>query len=572
MKSFSKIFKTATFILTAIFAGISLFMIITASDIKNTVLSNQLHKNMFNKYDIYTEAQTVINSSIKDYMSNLKKSYPDAAQQNEDIFSMLEDSVTPDMIKTNIDSLRDGIFQYINNERKFLPDIYLNNGKPKTQSASLKEETENSPIQAFAKIEKINLSAILLYINRSDISDALFQLKFLNYAISVIPGYLSLFLLLAIIIGLFIDLKPSSFSKWVTIFASTCGVLLLISSLLLYYYSKFVLPKSIYPIVISVPLKANVILSYLQGCIFSVALPQFVLGVCIGLSAFAALFLTLPALKKLSKNVNITHDVVNKTNTHKTVLKIVFSSLCLLIVSLIFYKTSIVKSVYEKNDFSLAISKMMNVNTVTEVISAKDEAVYTLEVKLVDKKSGDPVPNVSINVAGQSSITGNNYNQTLLTNDTGSARYTLDKGNFRISFDPDTLSENYQIPAAFFSELKSAGTTIITVNLEEPREIDINDWGIVEVEILDKDNNPMPNIQLTVDGIISAPGYPNDIFSYTNSEGIAVFKTGAGSYKIKCVEDDFPEQYELPQPIEVILKPNSVTRYTIRLVNVKNQE
>jgi hypothetical protein len=100
---------------------------------------------------------------------------------------------------------------------------------------------------------------------------------------------------------------------------------------------------------------------------------------------------------------------------------------------------------------------------------------------------------------------------------------------------------------------------------------DPQNWGIAEIEVLDKDNEPVPNLDLAVEGIVAAPGFPNNVLSITNSEGISVFKLNEGNFKVGFSETTFPEQYIVPSSIDVKVTANTVTRYTIRLAENKNQ-
>ncbi|MCX8129939.1 MAG: hypothetical protein N3I35_07565 [Clostridia bacterium] len=572
MKSYKKVIKLIIFTASAILSGISLFIIFTTANINNTVLEASYHSQLFSKHDIYKKAHSVISSSMNQYIDSLKKASPEDFVQHKQVFDLLRKSVTPDLVKFNVDSIREGLFQYFRGERKFLPDIYLS-----TSKSDLKESTgniektgtvtsPNSPYQALTKIEKINLSAILLYINRSDIYDTFFKIKFLYYAFDQIPGFFILVLFLLAFIGIYTCSKFTSATRWIAAFTLTGGVLSIFSGIGLFFYTYSLMPKNIYPLVMSLPLQKDVVISYLDDCIKPIAVSASVFGVF--LIFLSAAFFYLPAIIPLlfsSKKTNNKEKFVF-SNSYRILKNTLFAFFCLLLLSVIFYKLNVIASDFEANGFGMAITKMKNANTVTQIISAKDEAVYTLHVKLVDSKTNAPITNTKIFVDGKSTITDKYLSKSILTDEAGTAKFTLDKGAFRISFDSDNFPTQYQIPAALFCELKSAGTTIITVNLEEPKT-EVQPWGIVELEVLDKENKPVAELELTIDGIVSAPGFPNTLFSVTNSEGIAVFKINPGKYKIAFVPEKFPGQYTIPVPVDVLVSADSVTRYTFRIVD-----
>jgi hypothetical protein len=247
------------------------------------------------------------------------------------------------------------------------------------------------------------------------------------------------------------------------------------------------------------------------------------------------------------------------------------SILFTIIISVLTYKFYIFKKEFYSNDFPVVISKIKNANTITQVISARDTVIYTLLIKIVDKKTHDPVPNVEVNVSGQSSTQSKSFNQTLTTDDLGEARYSLDKGTFRVSFAATHFPTEYQLPSPFYFDLKTAGTKIITINLENTPKNN-QDWGIAEIEVLDKENKPVPDLDLSVQGVVTAPGFPNNVFSITNSEGISIFKLNEGNFKIGFDETSFPEQYVIPSFIDVTITANTVTRYTIRLAEKKKSK
>jgi len=242
-----------------------------------------------------------------------------------------------------------------------------------------------------------------------------------------------------------------------------------------------------------------------------------------------------------------------------------------LTLSALFFNLHIFRKEFYSNDFPVIISKMRNANTTTEVISASDTAVYSFLLRLVDKVTGAPVPNVEINVSGEADVQKKHFNYTYSTDDAGEARFSLDKGTFRVSFTASNFPSDYKLPSPFYFDLKSAGTKIVTMSLEKAPIMETQSWGIAEIEVLDKDNKPVPDLDLSVLGIVLAPGFPNDVVAITNSEGIAAFKLNEGNYSIGFKESTFPKAYVQPDSIDITITANAVTRYTIKLAENKNK-
>jgi hypothetical protein len=171
------------------------------------------------------------------------------------------------------------------------------------------------------------------------------------------------------------------------------------------------------------------------------------------------------------------------------------------------------------NDFKNVILKIKGIEKVTQVISAKGDAIYTLYVKLEDEEMNTPVQDIALNVTGSSNVTDMNYNETIYTDISGTARLKLDKGSFLLNFANNSSSVRYKLPDAFSVDLKSPGTTIITINLEKQEEIN---QGVVEIEVFGVDNKPVNNLLLYVNDPEADTYSPSGKrYSYTNSEGIA---------------------------------------------------
>jgi hypothetical protein len=564
MNLFYKILKRFLFISTAIMAGISIFAALAVFNTNKTILNSNFHKELFTKNDIYTKTQSVLNNSMAGFISDLKKSSPDNFNQYNKVLLILEKSLTPEMIKYNLDSVREGLFQYFSGERRFLPDIYLSEQAQINADKKIIEEKDESPANALTKIDKINLSAILLYINRSDISDFLFITKSFYFITQTIPGFSLLLFLLFSLIGLIVCVKPIHVIKWIIVTLSTCCLFSLILGLTIIIFNNYIIPSNIYQLTMSIPLQSEVILAYIHDSIMPISTSLLVTSIFLFILTF--IIFNLPNFFKtlFSKQIDD-----NAKKSQRFLKNSVYIIVCFLAVSSIVYKYDITKKSFDDNDLGVALSKLKNVNTVTEVIPAKKEAIYGLNIKLVDAKTKTPIADTQINISGKSSLLKKDFNNISATDSSGIAKFKLDKGTFRISFLQHNFPTGYQLPSPFFFDLKSAGTTIITINLQTMPDDAKEKWGIAEIELLDKDNLPVPNIELSAQTPVYAPGFPDNIHSFTNSEGIAVFKLNEGNYNVNFVETKFPLTYKLPPSVEISISYNILNRYTIRLVDSK---
>ena len=109
----------------AVLAGICLFAASVSVIADKSVMEVDFHKHLFEKNNIYSHTQSILSSSMNDFINNLKKNSAADFEKHTDIFYVLQKSTTPEMIKTNLDSIRDELFEFFEGKRQFLPDICL---------------------------------------------------------------------------------------------------------------------------------------------------------------------------------------------------------------------------------------------------------------------------------------------------------------------------------------------------------------------------------------------------------------------------------------------------------------
>ncbi|MDF2524430.1 MAG: hypothetical protein K0R31_2071 [Clostridiales bacterium] len=261
------------------------------------------------------------------------------------------------------------------------------------------------------------------------------------------------------------------------------------------------------------------------------------------------------------------NENLSKKKSSTIVLNILLILSILTVLTAIGYRYSTIQKDFKENDFQTVWLKMKGTASVKEVIAAKDAAIYEVEVKVVDEKTNNPIPNIQVYVYGKSASGKQDFNENKLTDSIGSSKFSLDKGSFRIFFNPSSFPSQYVMPTPFFLDIKAAGSKIVTISLESIQSK--QKWGIVEIEVLDKENKPVRGVELGVIQNVNTSGNPDFLYSYTNSEGIAVFKITEGNYKAAFSEAKFPKKYQLPQPIDVTSPPDKAARYTLRLVNTQ---
>ena len=533
-------------------------MLSSTVTVKKSVMNPQFHDSLLKKHDLYSYTQKQITDSFENF--NINTGSDNDSDQFANLLLSLKKSITPDLINMNLDSLVDGIFKYLNGKSNFLPDIVLNT-EPTIDTINPNNMTDQNQKYSYAlsKIEKINLSLILQYFDRTDIADSLSIIKLYFYFVNNIPIFLALITILLFIIAAAFSTNVIKIFKWLALLFSTWAALSL-SSAIFIIYKSYTLNNNIYPITSSIPLPADITLSYIVDCLKGIWVTLMLLGIIVG----TITMLLLIILK--TKRINLMEN--QKSSDKLRLLGSIKYGACIfmfmLVISVLINKSYIVKKEFSDNNFPVIINKLKNYSAVTKVIPAKDTSIYVLVLNIVDKNDKTPVANIKMHLSGEAP-TGKVNSLDIVSDENGDAKYTLDKGKYRLSFDSDSFPKIYQLPSPVFFELNSPGTTIISIELDKAHDINLNKWGMAEIEVFDKDNIPVKNIELYVEGIPSAPGNPDTLKAVTNSEGIAVFRLNEGKYKIGFTDTAFPQNYKIPSPIDVSVLANSIGRYSIKL-------
>ncbi|MDQ2085491.1 hypothetical protein RBH29_03470 [Herbivorax sp. ANBcel31] len=563
MHTFSYYIKNISNVLTSIISGFLLFLAVLALILINTVMTSDFHKNMFEKNEIYVETQKIIDDSREDVVSLIKGQSSELSQQQKEIIYILENSTSPEMVRTNLDKINQDIFQYFNGKRRFLPDIYVDMKPPNFDKI---ETTDSNYVSS--KITRVNLNALIMSFNRGDILDVFLLIRFLFFCINSMPALFLLAVLFMLLIQIIIMKKPSNVLGWILNVCFFSSILFVILGVSIFIYSKNLLPVQLNEIMWPIPINLNALLSYIQDSTSLLSLLSILSGISLFLLAYIIILFKKTFLKFIAnKNLFKLTFIKNYKNLFK---HIICTFLFISILLGLGYNVYSFRKDFNSNNFSNIISKYTNSSSVTEVVSAKNENIYTLQINLVDSDTNAPVENVEINVDGKAEVSNKHYNLTETTDNTGIAKFHLRKGTFHIDFLSASPLDNYILPSPFYFDLISVGTTVITINLDKHSESE--SYGVIEIEILDHNNEPFEEIELLIENskthkkdILESNDTPDKYYSITNPDGIAVFKKEKGTYIAKFSESKFPKEYIIPEPFEINILPGIVSRYTIKL-------
>lgn len=562
MKYYLEYARKVFLIISAIIVSLLIFISSSALHVNQNIFNPSFHGKLFVKHDIYSGVTYILDNSITKFIAYIKQVSPDSYTQQKDIFDMLEQTTSREAVTRSIDYLREGIYEYLSDQRKFLPDIVLRSTDDTSVSAAEKSSSN------FFNISKVNLGAVLMYANRNDIVDYLAFTKLVFDFSSRLPNLTLPLLLLffTLSFGLFKNFKE--LFKWLKLTFISSAILFATAIISLFIMTYFWLPRSILPVTMVLSMDSKPVLAYAKDCVN----PYLIFGAVIFLTSV----LLVIANDKLHDKFKILDEapiVENDTFQSETQIKIysiikisLFIFVVILLSSSFGIKVNTLAKDFNENDYASVIYKMRGVETISEVIPAKDDLVHDVQVKVVDAKTEEPVKDIRVNVTGKNGDNGKEYSDSQVLDKAGLAKFSLDKGTFKLSFySPTFPAGKYKLPGSVFFELNTPGTKVITINLESVQTSQTK-TGFAEIEILDPDNKPLGGIELQLSSEPSTTGHPDSVSSVSNSQGIAVFKLNEANYTVKFNTSKLPAKYTVPDDFTITIKPEKTSRYTIKLV------
>lgn len=558
----------------SVIAGLCLYMAIVSAIINLTILNPEFHKELFSKYNIYNHAEKAVNESISSLLKDVEKYYPHMSDRFMNVLGAIDSKLTREMVRSNLDNIREGIFRYFSDEVAFLPDIYLNTSgfhtanSPETGAPALNSNEFPASINIINKIEKINLEAILTYLNRYDIIDGIMAVKLICNILKYLP-LIGVLAFLAVHAGFIsIGAKPGTLRLRLRISLLLCGALSLVSGLLLHTAVYAFLE----PVASSLPLERDVSASYILASVTPATRCLVLGGVALLLLPFLLHYLLrkikvffgkkpMPVKFKSATFANQFIRVFFSMAKIRSILTIILFLLTLIKFGLTVYAAG--KSITSGN-LSDIVHKLAYKDTQKiRVIPAENSTIYAFSLRVVERETGLPVTGIEVQVAGESWEKDRFFNEQGTTNEDGT-KLILAKGTFRCSFIQNEAIEEFYMPSPFYFELKESGTTIITVYLDRK----VNKPGIIELEVLDGDYNPIEGAIIKLNGsTLESEGQA--FYSVTNADGIAVFRMMEGVYELEFAASEAVNSYKLPLPFNVESISFQTNRYTVCLVKSK---
>lgn len=541
----------------AVISGILLFASAGAASLDRGLFSSSFHLSLINKYGIYGQLEKTVDNALKNYLNDIKSGPVENEKQKEQLFLLVDKAVTPDMIKLNTDTLVSGLMKYFSGEAGFLPDIYLKpaNGAPVLSSHDTIQQASPIPEQSLSGIDRISLNVVLMYMDRNDIINTFSEIRLIRFGLSYAPVFLVLFSFFLLVLAVSLS-RGRGMKARLSQAAFSAGISGIVSGFVLLGFSWLYQPGFLAISPLGKYIQRDSFYGYLRACIQSPA---------ISLAVFGAILLAAAFIIQLIPE-NLFQKTFQKQSSFKKHGKALATILLVLLLAGIFLaEAEAMKSDFHSKDLGAALERLSGASAYTAVTAARDEIIYSVEVRTVDKLTGDPVQGLQMSLNGILYENGKTYSESGTSDESGKVKFNILKGGFKLEFDQSKFPESYKIPASYPFEVKTAGTTIITVNLEKTEG---KKPGIAELLVLGIDNKPLENLELAAEeyakegeeGTISGK-----VYSFTNKEGVGVFKLVEGHYRITFPGSAFPEQYLSPEPLEIDVAADVTVNYSIKL-------
>jgi hypothetical protein len=559
----------------AVISGILLFAAAAAASLDGSIFNSSFHLGLMERYGIYSQLEKTADNALKNYLSEIKSGPSENKVQAEQLFSLIGKAVTADMVRLNTDSIVKGLINYFSGEVRFLPDIYMKPAGENSAQASQNDlqQLSSLPENSLAGIDTISLNGVLLYMDRNDIINALSEVRLFSFVLSYAPVFLVLLSLFLLIPAVMLAMR-SKIKACLSLAAAAAGVSGIASACLMLVLSRLYLPEYLSSSPLTEYIQYDALYGYVKSCVQRPAAGIAVFGAA--LLVIACLVRLLPRhLKFLQKPASNRSFV--KMLPHPDCAKFLANHgkalagglLALLLAGALLIQAEAMKGDFHLKDLGTSLAILRGKSPYSAVTSARDDTVYSVEVRTVDRQSGAPIQGLEMRLEGKLSDSGKDYSESGTSDESGKTRFDLLKGSFQLEFDRSLFPQAYALPSSYPFEINAAGTTIITVNLEKNEG---KKTGIAEILVLGIDNKPLENLELSaeespVEGEEAASA--GKVYSFTNQDGVAVFKLTEGSYKVSFMEPAFPQQYLIPEPIEIEVTGDASANYSLKLAKKK---
>lgn len=513
--------------------------------LRMTICNSNYHKALFIRHNIGLNTYNYVNSTIDSIFEDVLSDSPDDFKSN--LATTIKSSISLKFVSLNVENIRNDIFKYFYGEKEFLPDISFSD---LGNSQGIEKLAQNITSSNFKTLKSVNLSTIFETFNLSQVSNILFVIKFIFFIIKTLPTYLLLIMLFLLFCSIVLTDDSSLIKLMLKCYMSLCFVSFILLGILTICIPHFLLNKHMF---LPPNFDKNITMLF-YNYTKDLFLPLAIMFFAFSLLSITVLFVSKKSLLFFNKLSNF--NIFDKLSSYYSIFFYSIASLILIVC--ISYKTSIIKTSIELNNFDNLISSQ-------KVVIAKNDTLYAVQILVLDAKTKMPIPDIAISMTGISND-GSYYNNMARTNLDGTLSFEASKGHFHIDFVSDLFPPEYVLPKRSHVTFDTARTVILPFNLKYVKNNSSKEnLGCVSITMLDSSNMPYPNIKLC---FTPKDNPSKKEYVIANSDGVAVFRGPAAQYTVSTCKSKFPtSQYYIPNSFDIDLENGTSSSYTIKLVS-----
>lgn len=448
-------YRKPVILISGLAAGLLLFVALLAVQLNNIFFNSDFQKSAVGRLDIYERL--------------LAPAYTDSRGSANTLFeAALKNTVTQDLFNRNVNSLVDGLIDFVSGRTNKLPDLYLSgDGK-----LSLAASAGMTP----AAVEKINLQLLMMFSDEQYLNDVLSAISLVQFLLSYLP--LFLLLLVAALIAAVSKRSPAYILDWMH---NAVLSFFILSWLAAWFFGSlpWLLPFS----GTSSAAAGRVVMDYMRYCTGSISAGILLSGLILFLGYKIALhmyvhFCKTPETTQLS-------SLPNKNATVASRIKVVSwtypkRALSLLLISSIIYSLSALMliekagSVFNKRNLDNAVLYIMGSISYNRYTDARNEDVCFLNIRVLDENDKKPVKNIlaaiyPLDAEVDGKTVKNKETAPEKTDNDGTVSFLLTDGRFRLklysSGIPGYEGQAVPAPLSYDFSLSTPGRTDLTVIL-----------------------------------------------------------------------------------------------------------
>lgn len=476
-------------------SGILLFLASFSMLINSIVFNSEFQKETFENLGMY--------KSVSELAETFSSDTDIISDQYQPI---VKSNITQDLVSINLKSLIEGLTEYFKGNTDSLPDLHLA-GINDTWSlindstinattindtnvyGSLDAESQHnnadisSPAvktaaaaQPLASLDKINLNVLFMIFGERHITDILLVISLFQFIFSHIPIFALMFFIT--LFAIMLNSNLADFRVWLKSSVTSFFLLCLAAGCLIQLIFITKLPYLLSLLDKLEPISEGVLSGYITYCTNTLSVQIILSGIILFCTVQASVYLFENKYQSvISVNCSLScslepsfiykpiKEKAHKIQSQRKTSILIYALIALLGIS-VYVQTNTASHDFIKRNLGRAISFLHGNNYYYQIVNARNEQVYLLDVKVLDSITQLPVKDLGAKVR---STDGNELEPIrYITDSEGSTAFLLDKGNFKLVLDSVGPLTSYSIPnwPSYEFEMTTPGKEELTIMLD----------------------------------------------------------------------------------------------------------